>query len=152
MPQGITSSDEYPWENAAQISTRVIYPVEKMKQVQSDTTLDHWVGQGRARNVIARRRHQRVDSYEETGAHAIARSNPWSWTGFAVAFLSVIWFTISLPFRLTFWLIALLGRLTGVILGFLLMVVGMALWASPLFIVGIPLFVVGLVLTLRCLE
>jgi len=66
--------------------------------------------------------------------------------------LSTIWFAISLPFRLTFWLIALLGRLTGVILGFLLMVIGMALWASPLFIVGIPLFVVGLVLTLRCLE
>jgi len=51
-----------------------------------------------------------------------------------------------------FWLIALLGRLTGVILGFLLMVVGMALWASPLFVVGIPLFVIGLVLTLRCLD
>ena len=152
MPQGITSSDEYPWEHAAQISTRVIYPVERMKQVQSDTTLDHWVGQGRARNAIARRRHQRVDSYEDTGARNTARPSSWSWTGIVVTLLSAIWFTISLPFRLVFWLIALLGRLTGVILGFLLMVVGMALWASPLFIVGIPLFVIGLVLTLRCLE
>jgi hypothetical protein len=123
-----------------------------MKQVQSDTTLDHWVGQGRARNTIARRRHQRVDTYEDTGAPKIPRPGPWSWTGIVVTLLSAIWFTISLPFRLVFWLIALLGRLTGVILGFLLMVVGMALWASPLFIVGIPLFVVGLVLTLRCLE
>lgn len=69
MPQGITSTDEYPWEHAAQISTRVIYPVERMKQVQSDTTLDHWVGQGKARNVIVRRRHQRVDSYEDASVH-----------------------------------------------------------------------------------
>ena len=135
-----------------QISTRVIYPVERMKQVQSDTTLDHWVGQGRAPNAIARRRHQRIDSYEDAGACNRARPSSWSWTGIVVTLLSAIWFTISLPFRSVFWLMALLGRLTGVILGFLLMVVGMALWASPLFIVGIPLFVVGLVLTLRCLE
>jgi hypothetical protein len=31
------------------------------------------------------------------------------------------------------------------------MVVGMALWAGPLFILGIPLFIIGLLLTLRCL-
>ena len=37
-------------------------------------------------------------------------------------------------------------------LGFSLMVVGMALWAGPLFFVGIPIFLVGLVLTLRCLD
>ncbi len=123
-----------------------------MKQVQSDTTLDHWVGQGKARNVIVRRRHQRVDSYEDASARTITRPHSWSWTGIVVTLLSAIWFTIILPFRLVFWLIALLGRVTGVILGFLLMVVGMALWASPLFIVGIPLFVIGLVLTLRCLE
>ncbi len=152
MPQGITSTDEYPWELAAQISTRVIYPVVRMKQVQSDTTLDHWVGHGRARNAIAHRRHQRVDSYEDTGVRKTVPPRSWSWTGIVVTLLSAIWFTIILPFRLVFWLIALLGRMTGVILGFLLMVVGMALWASPLFIVGIPLFVIGLVLTLRCLE
>jgi hypothetical protein len=152
MPEGITPSDEYPWEQVAQISTRAIYPVERMKQVQSDTTLEHWTGQSRARHATARRRHQRVDGYEDTGAPNLARPNPQSWTGIVVTLLSVIWFTISLPFRLVFLLVALLGRLTGVILGFLLMVVGMALWASPLFIVGIPLFIVGLVLTLRCLE
>jgi hypothetical protein len=59
---------------------------------------------------------------------------------------------ITLPFRLLFWVIALLGRMTGVIVGFLLMVVGMALSASPLFFFGIPLFLLGLVLTLRCFE
>ena len=49
-------------------------------------------------------------------------------------------------------LIAWLGRLTGVVVGFVLMVVGMALLAGPLFIIGIPLFIIGLVLTLRCLD
>jgi len=28
----------------------------------------------------------------------------------------------------------------------------MALWAGPLFILGIPLFIIGLLLTLRCLA
>jgi hypothetical protein len=65
--------------------------------------------------------------------------------------LAALWFVITLPFRAVIWIIGLLGRLTGVILGFLLMVVGMALWAGPFFIVGIPLFIIGLLLTLRCL-
>jgi len=59
---------------------------------------------------------------------------------------------IALPFRLIFWMIAWAGRLTAVLLGFLLMVVGMALWAGPLFFVGIPLFLIGLVFTLRSLD
>jgi hypothetical protein len=65
--------------------------------------------------------------------------------------LAVVWFLITLPFRLVIGIISLLGRLTGIILGFALMVVGMALWAGPFFIIGIPLFIIGLVLTLRCL-
>jgi hypothetical protein len=69
-----------------------------------------------------------------------------------LALLGALWFVVALPFRLVFWTIAWLGRLTGVVLGFVLMVVGMALLAGPLFILGIPLFVIGLVLTLRCLE
>lgn len=152
MPQGITPSDEYPWENAAQIGTRVIYPVERMKQVQSDTTLDQWVGQGKAQNAIVRRWHWRVDGYQSAGVRDLAQPRSWSKTGIVVTLLSTAWFAITLPFRLVFRLIALLGRLTGIILGFVLMVVGMALWASPLFIVGIPIFLVGLILTLRCVE
>lgn len=65
---------------------------------------------------------------------------------------SGLWFAVSLPFRLVFWVIAWLGRITAVVLGFTLMVVGMAFWAGPLFFIGIPLFLVGLVLTLRCLD
>jgi hypothetical protein len=66
--------------------------------------------------------------------------------------LAAVWFLVTLPFRLIFWLIAWAGRLTAVLLGFSLMVVGMALWAGPFFFIGIPLFLVGLVLTLRCLD
>jgi uncharacterized membrane protein YtjA (UPF0391 family) len=66
--------------------------------------------------------------------------------------VTAVWFTVTLPFRLIFWIIAWMGRLTAVVLGFSLMVVGIALWAGPLFFIGIPLFVVGLVLTLRCLD
>jgi hypothetical protein len=76
----------------------------------------------------------------------------WVWAELLVALLGTIGFAVALPFRLLFWLIALLGRVTGVMVGFVLMVIGMALWASPLFFFGIPLFLLGLVFTLRCLE
>ncbi len=58
---------------------------------------------------------------------------------------------MTLPFRILFWTVALLGRVAGILLGFTLMVVGIALWAGPFFLIGIPLFLIGLVLTLRCL-
>jgi len=69
-----------------------------------------------------------------------------------LSLLGMLWFVVISPFRLVFWTIAWVGRLTTVLLGFSLMVVGMALWASPLFFLGIPMFLVGLVLTLRCLD
>ncbi len=68
------------------------------------------------------------------------------------ALLAAIWLVATLPFRLVFWMIAWMGRLAALVLGFSLMVVGMALWAGPLFFLGIPLFLIGLVLTLRCLD
>jgi hypothetical protein len=88
-----------------------------------------------------------------SGPEVYALSPPpaWSWVRLLVSLLGAVWFLIALPFRLVFWTIAWLGRLTGVAVGFLLMVTGMFLLAGPLFIIGIPLFVLGLVLTLRCL-
>jgi len=68
-----------------------------------------------------------------------------------VGIIAAIWYLITLPFRLLIGIIGIMGRLVGLILGFSLMVVGMALWAGPLFILGIPLFIVGLLLTLRSL-
>jgi hypothetical protein len=58
---------------------------------------------------------------------------------------------VILPFRILVGVIAAFRRAAGVVTGFSLMVIGMALWASPLFILGIPLFILGLLLTLRCL-
>ena len=66
--------------------------------------------------------------------------------------LGAFWWVITLPIRLLFRLVELLGRLTAFVLGFIMMVVGVALGASPLFFVGIPMFVVGLLITLRALE
>jgi len=56
---------------------------------------------------------------------------------------------LTFPFRAVVWAVGTLGRLTGLVFGFVLMVVGVALWAGPLYLIGIPLFVVGLILTLR---
>jgi hypothetical protein len=65
--------------------------------------------------------------------------------------LRAIWAVVTLPFRLLFKLVELFGRLTAFLLGFALMVVGVALWAGPWFLIGIPVFVVGLIVTLRAL-
>lgn len=69
----------------------------------------------------------------------------------AGAALWLLWRVVTLPFRLLLALVELIGRLFGVALGFTIMVVGMALWAGPLFILGVPVFIIGLLLTLRCL-
>jgi len=75
------------------------------------------------------------------------------WAGRCVGgSLSMLWAVVSLPFRLIIGIIEVAGRLVGISLGFVLMVVGVALWAGPLFILGIPLFLIGLLLTLRCLS
>ena len=75
------------------------------------------------------------------------------WAGRCVGgVLGMLWAVVSLPFRLVIGIIEVVGRLVGISLGFVLMVVGVALWAGPFFILGIPLFLVGLLLTLRCLS
>jgi hypothetical protein len=84
-------------------------------------------------------------------AYAVRPVPSWSWGHRVVSLLAAVWFLVALPFRLVLGTIAWLGRLTGVALGFVLMVLGMFLLAGPLFIIGIPLFIIGLVLTLRCL-
>jgi hypothetical protein len=67
------------------------------------------------------------------------------------AVVGTVWAILTLPFRLVAWVVALLGRLTGFAVGFALMVLGVALGAGPLFMIGIPLFLVGLIVTLRSL-
>ena len=63
-----------------------------------------------------------------------------------------LWWLLLLPFRLIAWLIGLLGRMGGVFVGFVLMMLGVALAAGPLVILGVPLFVLGLLLTIRSLS
>jgi hypothetical protein len=65
--------------------------------------------------------------------------------------LGAFWSVVTLPFRLLVGLIGLFGRLTAFALGFVLMVLGVALWAGPGPVLGIPVFVVGLLLLLRSL-
>jgi hypothetical protein len=58
---------------------------------------------------------------------------------------------LALPFRGLALAFHLMGRLSSLLLGFLLMVVGAALLAGPLLLLGVPMFVFGLYLTLRAL-
>jgi hypothetical protein len=67
------------------------------------------------------------------------------------AVFGTLWAILSFPFRLIGWTVDLAGRLTGLLVGFALMVLGVALGAGPLFMIGIPLFVLGLILMLRSL-
>jgi hypothetical protein len=82
----------------------------------------------------------------------LKQTKSWSLVKVLVRLFTVTCFVIVLPFRMLFQLIAWLGRLTALLLGFCLMVVGMAFLAGPLFWFGIHLFIVGLLLTLRCLD
>jgi hypothetical protein len=65
--------------------------------------------------------------------------------------LGVIWSILTLPIRLLGWTVDFLSRLTGLGIGFALMVLGVALGAGPSMVLGIPVFVIGLLLTLRSL-
>jgi hypothetical protein len=80
------------------------------------------------------------------------QTESWSLATLVLTLLRASWFVLVTPFRLAFSMIAWLGRLTALVVGFSLMVVGMAFLAGPFFWLGIPLFIVGLVLTLRCLD
>ena len=60
---------------------------------------------------------------------------------------------LAFPFRLVGKLVDVIGRAVVLALGFVMMVLGVALSIAPLFrIVGIPLFIVGLLLVLRSLS
>jgi hypothetical protein len=123
-----------------------------MNQGQSKITWQRTTDRLRARQPGAPHVRRRADG---PFGHALQDPEPryaWSVALTLVTLLGALWFLITLPFRLVFWMIAWLGRLTGAALGFTFMVVGIALLAGPLYIIGIPLFLVGLVVTLRCLE
>ena len=65
--------------------------------------------------------------------------------------LGVIWSVLTLPFRLIAALVAFCGRALGVVIGFALMVVGVAFCWGAIYFLGVPLFIVGLLVMLKCL-
>jgi hypothetical protein len=117
-----------------------------MKQAQSETVRNASSGRAWPRRVAAPYGWRRP-----LGAGVQVLERPSSWAEICLGCLSTFLSLITLPFRLIFWTIAWVGRLAAILLGFCLMVVGIALGAGPLFFLGIPLFLVGLVLTLKSL-
>jgi hypothetical protein len=68
------------------------------------------------------------------------------------AALSALFVFFSLPFRIVFWTMAWLGRMTISAVGFVFVVFGIVLWAGHFSVLGILLVLVGLVLMLRWLR
>ena len=123
-----------------------------MKQAQSRSTCYRSTSRTWTSQLGTGNSQRRVNKPVATHTLDIKLPSSFSVGQVVMTFVTAFWLTVTLPFRLIFWIIAWMGRLTAVVLGFSLMVVGIALWAGPLFFIGIPLFVVGLVLTLRCLD
>ena len=69
--------------------------------------------------------------------------------------MDLLFDVLAFPFRLIGRIVNLLGRTVVVLLGFVIMVLGVALALPPFFFsraLGIPLFIVGLLLVLRGLA
>jgi hypothetical protein len=65
--------------------------------------------------------------------------------------LGALWSVLTLPFRLIAALVAFCGRALGVVIGFCLMVAGVAFCSGAIYFLGVPLFIVGLLIMLKCL-
>jgi hypothetical protein len=123
-----------------------------MKQAQSEKARYDSSSGMRVREQAAPRRRHRAHGTLAAEAPYAPGAGAWFWALTFWSVLSAFWYVITAPFRLVFWTIAWVGRVTAVLFGFCLMVIGIALGAGPLFFLGIPLFLVGLVLTLKCLD
>ena len=67
--------------------------------------------------------------------------------------MDLLFNALAFPFRLIGKLIEVAGRILVLSIGFVMMVLGIALAIVPLLrIIGIPLFIVGLLLVLRALA
>lgn len=66
--------------------------------------------------------------------------------------LTALWSVVTLPFRMVAWVAEWALRAILLVMGFLLMVVGAALWAGAAYILGVPVFLFGMLLTLRALS
>ena len=122
-----------------------------MKQDQSEVTKDTLIADARLyKPAITNRTWPKACL--RTGVEFCQEETSWWWADTCLNILATFGYLIVLPTRLTFRLIAWLGRFAAILLGFCLMVIGVAIWAGPLFLVGIVLFLVGLALTLKSLN
>ena len=119
-----------------------------MKQAQSVIARCSSFNRRRLHDLVASVGRCRALSID---ARIIEYINSWLWAEIWLNLLVVLWFIFTMPFRLIFRTIAWVGRLTAVLLGFCIMVIGIAA-ASFRFFLGIPIFLIGLVLTLKCLD
>jgi hypothetical protein len=122
-----------------------------MKQDQSELTQDTLFGDARYYKPAVTN-HTWPKAYLRTGVEFCQKKPSWSWADTCLNTLAIFGYLIVLPARLTFRLIAWLGRFAAILLGFCLMVIGVAIWVGPLFFVGIVFFFVGLTLTLKSLN
>ena len=123
-----------------------------MKQAQSESARYVWSGHLWPRDATAPGVWKTNGANPAREVQGVGQSGRWSSIEICLSAAGIIWYLVTLPLRLIFLTIAWLGRLAAILLGFCLMVIGIALWASPLFYLGIPLFLVGLVSTLKCLR
>src|SRR5208282_3519547 len=91
---------------AAHIGTRVIYPDERMKQAQSETSRYRSSGRWWSRDPAAPCSRRRTDKLFDPGVQTVEQPNSWLWGEMLVTLIAALWFVVSLPFRLVFWTIA----------------------------------------------
>jgi hypothetical protein len=120
-----------------------------MRQAQSETSRHALSDRAWPRDAGIRLGSNQANKPLNARIRAVGRRP--SWLEICLSVLATSFSLVVLPFRLVFLAIAWLGRLAAIAVGFCLMVIGIALWAGPLFFLGIPLFLVGLVLTLKSL-
>lgn len=82
-------------------------------------------------------------------SHPVAAFRPYRERVTLNTMAAIVWSILTFPFRVIGWVIEVCGRVVGAILGFILMVLGVALTAGPFVVLGIPLFLVGLILLLK---
>jgi hypothetical protein len=127
-------------------------PSGRMKQTQSETARYYSQSRMQLRDPATTRTQPRTDRPPAREIKVVDGSGSWFWAEMCLGLAGALWSLVTAPFRLVFWAIAWVGRLTAILLGICLMVVGIALWAGSLFFLGIPMFLIGLVLTLKCLN
>lgn len=120
-----------------------------MKQAQSEVAQYALSSRARPRTVAVPYGWHPTRWLISTEGQVLERAS--SWAEICLFLFSKLLYLFALPFRLIFWSIAWVGRLAAILFGFCLMVVGIALWAGPLFFLGIPLFLIGLLLMLKSL-